>query len=812
MSESNTDGEALNQLQVEQGWLLDKIDELRNIGISGLVDLPQLIVCGNQSSGKSSVLEAISRVRFPVKSNICTRFATEVSLRRHPVTRFKISIEPGPSRATEADRRKVIEFAPEAFTNSDQLPTLIEQAKECMGIESEKGVSDDILKIEISGPHKPELTLVDLPGLYYSTSTNQGAEGIRIARSLTEQYMKNPRSIILATVSAKADYHLQEVLNIAATFDPTRDRTIGIITQPDTLAQHSEDEDFWLQIAKNEKVRLQLGWHVLRNRSFETYDASDDDRDSNEKEFFNRGRWSTVARDCVGIDSLRRRLSGILLKHIRHNLPSLIEDIERKLLDRQTRLAKLGAPRSTLQQQKGFLLALSSNFERITNQALIGMYTDGFFGELGNSHSSPLSDPRRLRAIIRQLNEYFAEAMERIGCKYSIFGANEQKVDFTFLSNPYAPLRHPPVKYRQDLEKEVDQQARQNRGIELPGTANQLLVGSLFRDQSQPWEEIARFHLVRVWETVGKFVDLALQHLTDEHTYQLLLGTILAPKLQSVKEGLLSKLDELTAYNKRGHPLPLGKSFLQRIHKSRADRQGMSLENALGQKVARKDGGYALSDIRSAVDNLGKTEDEFAAAEVIDQMQAYYDTAIITFIDNVATLGIENCLLCPLSGILTSQTINNMEDKQVKDLAGEASFITEERDRLIREQEKLQNSLIVLNQCKIQKKPSSNLFTAGSHTSAGVPQQTVTAQSSKQTAARSNGDTILNPGLNPTLNPGANGFGQQQKSLPIGSPSMRSGESFGTSGVGTANTQNKGLFGGNDGFNKAPNGALFTKR
>lgn len=74
--------DALHQLQQEQSKLLDKIDELRTIGVGGLVELPQLIVCGNQSSGKSSVLEAISRVRFPAKSNVCTRFATEVILRR----------------------------------------------------------------------------------------------------------------------------------------------------------------------------------------------------------------------------------------------------------------------------------------------------------------------------------------------------------------------------------------------------------------------------------------------------------------------------------------------------------------------------------------------------------------------------------------------------------------------------------------------------------------------------------------------------------------------------------------------------------
>jgi hypothetical protein len=64
--------------------LLNIIDSLRPQGISRIVDLLQIIVCGNQSSGKSSVLEVISGMLFPTKDNLCTRFATELILRRNP--------------------------------------------------------------------------------------------------------------------------------------------------------------------------------------------------------------------------------------------------------------------------------------------------------------------------------------------------------------------------------------------------------------------------------------------------------------------------------------------------------------------------------------------------------------------------------------------------------------------------------------------------------------------------------------------------------------------------------------------------------
>ncbi|BCS04210.1 dynamin family protein [Aspergillus luchuensis] len=701
--------EALHQLQREQSKLLDGIDELRAIGVGSLVELPQLVVCGNQSSGKSSVLEAISRVRFPAKSNICTRFATEVILRRSPTPTIKISIEPGPSRKDARERAILQEFAQELSPADNDLPTVIEKAKGYTGVNetANSGFSDDVLKVEILGPDKPELTLVDLPGLYYSVSQDQSLQGIRVVRTLTEKYMKNKRSIILAVISAKADYHLQEVLNIAERFDPKRERTLGIITQPDTLEPDSEEEKTYLQFVSNEKIRLQLGWHVLRNRSFETRDIPDDARDAREKEFFSQGRWSSLSRNSVGIESLRRRLSSILFLQIRGNLPGLLADIKEKAADREKALSKLGSPRTTRQQQRGYLLNISTSFERITGQALHGLYADEFFGAFESI--SDIHDFRRLRAVIRQLNEYFADAMAARGSRRIIvdcfpgFGQESTPLD---LKNPYLSGKLPHYVLRKSLEEEVAEQARKNRGIELPGSANQLLVGSLFRDQSLPWEGLAKEHLMKTWESVRYFALLVMQHTADDHTFSLLAGSIIEPALDKLRQNLLAKLDELTAYTKRGHPLPVGKSFLTQIQKARSERQLSSLKTKLKSSISYKPEGEALFSMKAieeATSNLEMHRDEYAAADIIDQMQAYYDTAIVTFVDNIATLGIENCLLDPLQRILTSQVINNMHDDQVRELASEPSFTSDERDRLASEVEKLQAGLRTLRTFNIQK-------------------------------------------------------------------------------------------------------------
>lgn len=62
--------------------LLEKIDQLFAYNVGEYIDLPQLVVVGDQSSGKSSVLEALTKLSFPRDSGLCTRFATQIILQR----------------------------------------------------------------------------------------------------------------------------------------------------------------------------------------------------------------------------------------------------------------------------------------------------------------------------------------------------------------------------------------------------------------------------------------------------------------------------------------------------------------------------------------------------------------------------------------------------------------------------------------------------------------------------------------------------------------------------------------------------------
>ncbi|KAF2022998.1 hypothetical protein EK21DRAFT_27807, partial [Setomelanomma holmii] len=189
--------------------LLDIIDKLRSQGISRFVDLPQIIVCGDQSSGKSSVLEAISGMSFPTKDNLCTQFATELILRRNPSVGVEVHINPGPDRSDE-EKKRLCAFL--HVLDDFNIASVIEEAKHAIGINrNDKVFSTDILRVEISGPSQPHLNMVDLPGLFLAGNKDQTKEDLKTVESLVLLYMKEPRSIILAVVSAKSDFALQQV-------------------------------------------------------------------------------------------------------------------------------------------------------------------------------------------------------------------------------------------------------------------------------------------------------------------------------------------------------------------------------------------------------------------------------------------------------------------------------------------------------------------------------------------------------------------------------------------------------------------------
>jgi hypothetical protein len=141
---------SLEELQTDdQRRILDTIAQVRKCGLDSILSLPQLVVCGDQSAGKSSVLEALTEIPFPRNDNLCTRFATEIILRRAPKNSLTIKIIPDEQRPV-AEQTTIKGFE-ESITNFDELPDVTDMAMKVMGQYSEL---DYFFFWEWSGRHK----------------------------------------------------------------------------------------------------------------------------------------------------------------------------------------------------------------------------------------------------------------------------------------------------------------------------------------------------------------------------------------------------------------------------------------------------------------------------------------------------------------------------------------------------------------------------------------------------------------------------------------------------------------------------------
>jgi hypothetical protein len=221
------------------------VDHLRRQGLSGIVELPQLVVCGDQSSGKSSVLEAVSHIPEIATRSSCSAHAAvfehhsayQIILRRHVSSAISTRVAPDKSRP-EAEQQDLRGFT-RTITDVTQLPEITAEPTKPMGLEevgvTNKAFARDVLTVEISGPSRPQLTLVDLHVLIHSANRMQSNEDVRLIQVLILDYMNNPRTIILAVITATNDYANQIVLKHCQIIDPCGRRTLGIITKPDVL-------------------------------------------------------------------------------------------------------------------------------------------------------------------------------------------------------------------------------------------------------------------------------------------------------------------------------------------------------------------------------------------------------------------------------------------------------------------------------------------------------------------------------------------------------------------------------------------------
>ncbi|KAI1180545.1 Dynamin central region-domain-containing protein [Nemania sp. FL0916] len=342
------------------------------------LDLPQIVVVGSQSAGKSSVLENIvGRDFLPRGSGIVTRRPLILQL----ITVDEKGDEPdanaayrSPTAARPSEWAEFHHIPGRRFTDFADVKREIEnETSRVAG--SNKGINRQPINLKIHSPHVLNLTLVDLPGLTKVPIGDQPADIEKQTRTLISEYIAKPNSIILAVSPANVDLVNSEALKLARHVDPLGRRTIGVLTKVD-LMDHGTNA---LDILSGRVYPLKLGFVGVVNRSQQDIQGNRpmDDALKAEADFFrHHPAYRNIAARC-GTQFLAKTLNQTLMAHIRERLPDIKARLNTLMGQTQQELASYGDMHFRGKEHRGsMILQLMTRFATSFISSIDGTSTE----------------------------------------------------------------------------------------------------------------------------------------------------------------------------------------------------------------------------------------------------------------------------------------------------------------------------------------------------------------------------------------------------------------------------------------------------
>ncbi|KAL4961914.1 dynamin-related GTPase DNM1 [Aspergillus stella-maris] len=341
---------------------VNKLQDLvfNTIGNDSL-DLPQIVVVGSQSSGKSSVLENIvGRDFLPRGSGIVTRRPLILQLINIPSERDdkpeSDEVHVPHTAASVGGQNEWAEFHHHPGRKFDDF-ALVKQEIEAETARiagNNKGINRQPINLKIFSPHVLNLTMVDLPGLTKVPIGDQPSDIEKQTRALILEYIAKPNSIILAVSPANVDLVNSESLKLARQVDPMGRRTIGVLTKLD-LMDHGTNA---MDILSGRVYPLKLGFIGVVNRSQQDIQSGKSLSNALQAEldfFRHHPAYRNMANRC-GTQFLAKTLNSTLMSHIRERLPDIKARLNTLMGQTQQELASYGNKQFSGKEHRGSLI------------------------------------------------------------------------------------------------------------------------------------------------------------------------------------------------------------------------------------------------------------------------------------------------------------------------------------------------------------------------------------------------------------------------------------------------------------------------
>lgn len=317
--------------------VINKLQDVFNTVGSDAIQLPQIVVVGTQSSGKSSVIESlVGRSFLPRGTGIVTRRPLILQLVYCPkVDREKRSAENGTLSLDEWGT--FVHARGKVYSDFDEIRKEIENETNRMA-GSNKGICPEPIILKIYSSSVLNLTLVDLPGLTKVPVGDQPEDIESQIKMLLLKYISNPNSIILAVVTANTDMATSESLKLAKEVDTDGRRTLAVVTKLDLMDAGTDA----IEILCGRVIPVKLGIIGVVNRSQQDIMNNKSIKEAlkDEASFLQR-KYPTLA-NRNGTPYLAKTLNRLLMRHIRDCLPDLKTRVNVMMSQFQTLLNSYG--------------------------------------------------------------------------------------------------------------------------------------------------------------------------------------------------------------------------------------------------------------------------------------------------------------------------------------------------------------------------------------------------------------------------------------------------------------------------------------
>uniref|UniRef100_A0A4X2LLH2 Dynamin-1-like protein n=1 Tax=Vombatus ursinus TaxID=29139 RepID=A0A4X2LLH2_VOMUR len=348
--------------------VINKLQEIFNTVGTEAIQLPQIVVIGSHSSGKSSVLEIILGQDFlPRGSGIVTRRPLILQLvhvasleERKQTATSETCEDKGNGHGGGREGGRAEEWATflhckhKSFTDFKEIQQEISDETDWVA-GTNKGISPEPLYLKIYSSKVLNLTLVDLPGITKVPVGDQPPDIEVQVRDMILSYISSPSCLILAVIAANTDMATSEALKLAWDVDPEGRRTLVVITKLDLMDAGTDAMD----VLMGRVIPMKLGIIGVVNQSQHDINTRKNISDSlQDEQSFLQKKYPCLANQN-GTRFLAKTLNRLLMHHIRDCLPELKTHVNVLTAQYQSVLQSCGQP---VQDQNATLLQIITKF------------------------------------------------------------------------------------------------------------------------------------------------------------------------------------------------------------------------------------------------------------------------------------------------------------------------------------------------------------------------------------------------------------------------------------------------------------------